>query len=1446
MTDRQTVRIFISSPADVMPERLIAERVIQRLGREFAYHFTLEAVSWNREPLRASAGFQEQIVRPRETDIVLVVVWSRLGMPLDVAKFPGPLSGGEVTGTEWEFEDALASARERRLPDLLLYRKTAAVTAELGTDSATKARQQESQRQLELVEAFMQRWTRDAEGKAFTAASWSFADGAAFEALVEEQLRKLLRERLRGSAETATVRWHEGSPYRGLEGFGPEHEQIFFGRTRARNELRELLLRQIARGSAFVLVMGASGSGKSSLVKAGLLPEIGQPGMIGRSGLVRRAIVRPGGGSEPLAGLAAALLSDTALPELARPPLGYTAERLATLLARPGEAAEPVRQGLQVAGAAAMLTDPGSARLLLVVDQLEELFTDEAIGPQARADYVAALQALAASGAVWIVATMRSDFFPRLAELPALAALAAGEARYLLTPPDAAEFGQIVRQPAREAGLRFETDEARGARLDDEIVEAASGDPASLPLLEYLLDQLWRQRDTGGMLGFAAYRALGGLEGAIGQRAEAVLAAQPAAVQAALPRLLRALVTVGAGTHGVATARLAPLDELAPGSGERRLAEALLAPDARLLTADHGNLRVAHEALLRHWPRAQAQIAEDRVDLQLRARLEEAASRWRDALAADRDSLLLPRGRPLSEAEDLVQRRSAELAPEVRDFVGRSGAAARDVQRRTLRRWQMAVAGFAVLSLAAAGGAWFGLAGQREAEAQAARAQDQARRAEEQTARAEEQTKRTAEQTARAEANLDEALGLVDALLVDVVAGHESLGMKRADARRILDRVERSVGALSREGASPQVLARRVRLALSLVDIHLAMGDLPKAAAAAGTARELAQAGAAAHPGSTEWQRDLALALDKSGTVRREQADLAGALAAYRQMLEIRLQLAARQPDSAEWQRALSIGHSRVGNVLQAQGDLAGALLAYRQDLEIVRRLVASDAANRGWQRDLSVSLDTLGDALQEQGDLAAALAAYREALAIRQRLTGEVAANTVWQRDLAISHHKLAEVARAQGDVAGALAAYRQALAVRERLAAQDRGNTVWQRDVAVTHNVIGEVLALQGDFPGALAEYRRALAIGERLAALDPDNSEWQRDLSLSHERLGLILRVQGDLGAALAAYRQSHDIHRQLVARDSGNALWQRDLSVSCNGIGDVLAVQGDLAGALASYREGLAIRERLAAADAANSGWQRDLAVSHDKIGDVLKAQGQIAAAYGAFRQAQTIRQALTQKDAANATWLRDLSLSLNRIGDLLLQIGDHDGALAIYRQDLEIAQRLAAKDSGNAEAQRDLAISHLRLGDVLRQKADLAGAEAAFRQTMQIVAALAARDAGNTEWQRDLTVVHERIGDILRARGDLAGALGAAREGLAIRERLAARDADNAEWQRDLAVAQAQISLVLEAMQDRAAALAALDKAAAINARLRARWPDHPQFRADEQWIAKRRQALGAP
>lgn len=702
MDERTTKTIFISSPSDTHQERLKAEAVIEKLAREFSHYFLVKSVLWEREPLKATEHFQADL-KPHETDIVVVILWSRLGTPLPLDKFPGAITGRQVTGTEYEFEDAFASYQEKQRPDLLLYLKKDKLMVSIEDDAALE----EQRHQKRAVEAFIQQWFIDTSNNGLKLAFREFTGTTEFEDMLEEHLRELLKKQLKKGEIKNEIHYRD-NPYRGLESFELKHTQVFFGRTKARNELIELLKRRIDVGCAFVLVLGASGCGKSSLVKSGLLADLKLRRMIGQVVLCRHAIFRPSDAPDDLLqGLAKALLSSDALPELSGLDLNYDEKTLMGQLRGTSNQALPIRQALDVAKSKQekpKLTDRDEARLVLIIDQLEELFTIDRLTLEERTTFVSTLVALACSQLVWVVATMRSDFFDRLDQLPKLAQVYK-DSHYLLTFPDDAEIEQIIRQPAREAGLTFEYNNDLGFGLDDELCKAASQAPSSLPLLEFTLDQLWQRRSKNGELTFAAYEALGGLEGALGRRAEEEFSKLPVEVQAALPQVLRALSTVDQSLGTRVTARSASFESLSESTPVQRLLQAFLDPHSRLLVSDGddkaGRIRVSHEALLSHWERARDQLDHDRDDLLVRSRLEQAASLWDAADISKRPERLLPAGLPLEEAIDLLKRRRNELDSTLIEYIDASTKAVQELKRRKRRLAYSIFAAISILAITA-------------------------------------------------------------------------------------------------------------------------------------------------------------------------------------------------------------------------------------------------------------------------------------------------------------------------------------------------------------------------------------------------------------------------------------------------------------------------------------------------------------------------------------------------------------------------------------------------------------------------------------------------------------------------------------------------------------------------------------------------------------------------
>lgn len=697
-----TLRIFVSSPGDVGEERSITAKVIAQLREEFEGQADLEPIFWEHEPLRATASFQEQLPRPSETDLVILILWSRLGtrLPSHITRPDGSLY---ASGTEFEFEDAFNAHRAKGTPDLMVYRKTARPLTELDSEEAVLERLA----QKKALEGFIAKWFRGGDGS-FTAAFHAFDTPAAFEQLLEEHLRKLLSGKLKQEGKPALVKpkWQEGSPFMGLQAFDVRHAPIFFGRTRAIGDLLNSLRKQAAAGKAFVLVLGMSGCGKSSLVRAGLLPNLIQPGVIEGIGLWRYGIMRPADTSGDLVdGLAATLIRTESLPELSAS--GMDVKELAQLLRdSPKGAVALIKSALSQAAQEVQrqekLPEPPQARLALFIDQLEEMFTLEHISAAERESFIRAISELARSGAVWISATLRSDFYARCIELPELVALKEGTGQYDLLPPTPSEIGQMILQPARMAGLRFEENVQSNVSLDDVLREEASKDPEALPLLEFALDQLYKRCGDGGVLTYAAYEAMGGVEQALATHAEEVFQSLPKGVQGAFGTVLGALVTPGLGQQLHIARRRAAVESLTRTPQTKALVEAFVAH--RLFVTDkleNGTavVGVAHEALLRRWPRVADWVTENAEMLRSRARIAAAAALWVEQGRVQ--TFLLPAGKALNEAQRLLARDRASFADDETAYIEASGRQFRS--HRTRRRVVGVVAAVLVLALIGAG-----------------------------------------------------------------------------------------------------------------------------------------------------------------------------------------------------------------------------------------------------------------------------------------------------------------------------------------------------------------------------------------------------------------------------------------------------------------------------------------------------------------------------------------------------------------------------------------------------------------------------------------------------------------------------------------------------------------------------------------------------------------------
>jgi tetratricopeptide (TPR) repeat protein len=647
---RQRLRIFVSSPGDVTAAREIAALTIERLAQDYARFLKIEPYLWEFEAMVASGHFQDSIEPPSAFDVVVLIVWSRLGTPLPqrtaVREYRGMDGRCPVTGTEWEFEEALHAAQTRGAPDLLVYRSGKPALF----DTRDPERFEQQSQQLRALNGF---WERHfANQGMFIAAHTSFSTDAEFAAAFENHLRKLIEKRIaslgadRGSTVART--WTQ-APFRGLEAYEFEHAPIFFGQDEALAKAMLQLAANAEAGSPFLLVLGASGSGKSSLVKAGIVPRLFVPRRIPGVAFLRRVVFRPSDardGEDLFDALARRLTTkeneQEGLSELLVH--GQSVESLAAHLRNAtATPAFPIGTALgqctlQARQSGRML-DYETAKLVLVVDQLEELFTGDRIAPRERGQFVELLAGLVRSGFVWVLATMRKDFWHRADETPNLVRLAEGRGRIELLPPGPAQLSQMIRRPAEAAGVTFETHGTSNVPLNDMISQEVAREPGALPLLSYLLDQIYRAdvlEANGLILTYATYERLGGLEGAIATQAEGVLQRCAPEEREALGSVLFSLVQFGTAGAEVerAVARRVPLSTFPAGTPRRRLVEALLDPTARLVVSNaeqdrSPTIRVAHESLISHWARARDFVERNAAALKIRRRIEERYALWR-------------------------------------------------------------------------------------------------------------------------------------------------------------------------------------------------------------------------------------------------------------------------------------------------------------------------------------------------------------------------------------------------------------------------------------------------------------------------------------------------------------------------------------------------------------------------------------------------------------------------------------------------------------------------------------------------------------------------------------------------------------------------------------------------------------------------------------------------
>lgn len=846
-------------------------------------------------------------------------------------------------------------------------------------------------------------------------------------------------------------RWVKGSPYVGLSAFDADHASVFCGRSRIVADLLRAMRAQIDNQRRFVLIVGASGCGKTSLLRAGAIPLLTKPdGFDGLRALSVTTCDLATNGSDPLIPLATALSSWTLGDRPVFPPqtpdqlkalLTYTPEMIA------GYVSEAFRRHFK--------SDPDEqpyAHLLLTVDHAEALVATTDIDANARDAFARVLQVLCACPHVLVTMITRGDFYLKLIEtLPALAECKAGDGHLDVMAPRSGEIGEIIRSPAWKANLGFETDPKTRTRLDDALRDAALSQPDALPLLQHTLQTLYERRNDQRQLTYEAYNDIGGLEGAIAHRAEQVFATLPVNAQASLDTVLTKLIVIQPDSDAV-SGRRTSIDAFD--------ADALTLVDtftaARLFVRDHHNgqptVGVVHEALLRRWPRAVEWAQDNRRLLQAKARLQHSANRWDDE--GRRDDHLLNPGRPLIEAREVEQRYIEEIG-EVESALLR--ASERMSSRRRLRS-RIVISALATLSIISTSLAIV-----------ATRA------------------------SFIAERNRNEALDLIGYMLVelsDQLRPTASTAPMKSISTRALAFLERQ----PLEDMEPGDLINYSRALRTRGEVLSVEGKDAPANALFERADTVAHRAVKMAPSSTQAIAEAGQTAFWLGMQSNTSGKSSEAVKAWIRYLHYSEQLQGLDENNPDWWQEHAYATANLGYLDQQRGDCASAMLKFEPAIKDMERAIREKPGADSWRFNWIVARSMASRCQAQEGRIMEASRGYTRQITELKTLLAKRPDAIDWEQQLASLLHLNAGLSASLGHTDDAEAQYLEAADRLTTITKIQPSDQSWKRGLANALTRAADIAYLRGDTDATMARLRIAMRLAEAGQATD-DGKKWRR---------------------------------------------------------------------------------------------------------------------------------------------------------------------------------------------------------------------------------------------------------------------------------------------------------------------------------------------------------------
>lgn len=898
--------------------------------------------------------------------------------------------------------------------------------------------------------------------------------------------------------------WLAGSPYVGLSAFDADHATVFLGRSRTTAELLTAMRRQIDQQRRLVLIVGASGCGKTSLLNAGAIPLLTQDG--GFDGLHALSVARcdlAGTSHEDACERLCTALMQWALDE--RPVFApQPVETLAkTLHGQP----ESITATIDEAFRRYLRREPATwthAHLLLVIDHAEALVADPAANGDTPTRIDRILHHLCECPRVCVIIIVRGDFYLALAEaMPGMTERKSGDGHIDVLAPRAGEIAEIIRIPAARAGLVFQRDPISGAHLDDVIRDDAIKQPDALPLLQHALQMLYDHRNKREELRFDTYREIGGLEGALTHHAEQAFGELPSSIQACLDHVLARIVVMQPENDSISARRLArsTLDRDSVTLAEAFVKYRLFVAEYVAGQDDDAHYRVAHEALLRQWPRAVEWVRENRRILVARIRLQRAATRWVEEGRCD-DHLLNP-GAPLEEAVDASAKWNGH-DEDVGSFLQASIIAARRKKRlRTIASIMLVLLTAASLLLASI-------------------------------------AVRKSEESARRKEVAQDFIGF---MLNDVNSAIDPTGDLDLP-ERISRKALNHYGQMKPDEMEKEDLSNLASALRGLGIVELSRNREREAARLFAESSISARAALSRDAEEESAIFELAQASYWSGLIHYNRNNFSAAMRDWNSYLDHARKLRSIAPNQPKWIMEESYALNNLGVIAFRSGDIEKAIPLFASDITLKRKAIAIEPNNAAYQQEYADSRSWMTSSLEANGRILEAASAYQEQIKSLRRLVSGNKQNEKWKFRLANLLQLKAIVEMQTGRIGIAGENVMESISILKSLTEENPERIDWKKILARGHVIGAEIMEEQRNAEESISMLREATAHIEDATLTGPLDPSWER-LAI-HVRFLSAIRLHSDMTMAAASIAQMQSLLDRAfsneIAIDHSNMLIQ----------------------------------------------------------------------------------------------------------------------------------------------------------------------------------------------------------------------------------------------------------------------------------------------------------------